>query len=52
MTHRTNPLCPSYESHYANAADRLYPEVQVLTPEQDEEVTAEAEAEHLACEGH
>lgn len=48
----TNPQCPDHASHEQNAADRLFPGLDVLNGEQDEAVLAEAEAEYLACEGH
>lgn len=48
----TNTNCPDYSSHSENAADRLFPGVEVLTAEQSEAVDAEAEIEYLACEGH
>ena len=50
MNENTN--CPDPNSHAQNAADRLFPGVQVLSAEQDEQVLAEAEAEYRACEGH
>jgi hypothetical protein len=48
----TNPECPDYSSHWQNACDALFPGVDVLSPEQDEQASAHAEAEYLACEGH
>jgi hypothetical protein len=52
VAHRDNPACPDYEAHAQNAADRLFPGQRVLSPEQDEEVQAAADAEYRACEGH
>lgn len=51
-----NTKCPNYSSHYENAADRLRSHrgaaLVTLDELDDALVTAEAEAEYLACEGH
>lgn len=51
-----NPRCPNYSSHYENAADRLRSHrgaaLVTLDELDDDLVTAEAEIEYLACEGH
>lgn len=48
-----NPDCPDPESHWVNAADRLFPGVVPLqNQEQDEAVNTAAMAEYRACEGH
>lgn len=47
-----NPECPDYCAHEQNAADRLFPGVDRLSPEQSEAVDTEAMVEYRACEGH
>lgn len=53
----TNPECPDFMAHYENAADRIIPDrggstCANVTPDEDEAIRAEAEAEYLNCEGH
>jgi hypothetical protein len=53
-TPTSNPLCPDYGSHVENVADLLFPDWtrRLLSQDEQEQVDAEALAEHLNCEGH
>lgn len=54
FTLNMNTHCPDPQSHWQNAADRMFPEgtPEFLTAEQSEAVDADAETEYRHCEGH
>ena len=54
MANTDNPHCPDYSPHFENAVERMFPSgaPAVLSADQDEAASADAEAEYRACEGH
>lgn len=53
MAAKDNPSCPNPDAHWENAHELLgFSWRQVLTPEQQASVDAEAELEYRNCEGH